>query len=183
MAKVEDADKTKETQQTPQTTQQPKVEKTEATQGTTQQDPLAALGKEDADQVRLIDSLLGEYTSTVTRASDLGDAARGSFGKLHGAFRAMMALRGEAHKQAARVFIKYFESHGKKSLDYDMRCRHLDLLPHTDRGVFTGYMDLLCRFQKADNKGQFRKNNNIDRLLGRVLDPELQESMNGVFPG
>lgn len=155
---------------------------TEVTQGTVKDDPLAGIGKENADQVRLIESLLGEYTTTVTRQSDLGDAARGGFGKLHGAFRTMMSLRGEAHKQAARVFLKFFASHGKTSLDYDMRCRHLDLLPHDQRPVFTGYMDLLARFVKAQNKGQFRQNNNIDRLLARILDKELQASVDGVFP-
>lgn len=191
MATVQDGENTKEVKegqgankpqgQKQQTQQKPAI--TEVSQEQPKADPLDALSKDEAEQVRLVRSLLGEFTSTITKQSDLGDSARGAFGKLHGAFRTMMDLRGEAHKQAARVFLEFFNSHGKKSLDYDMRCRHLDLLTHDVRPVFTGYLDLLCRFEKAENKGQFRKNNNIDRLVGRIADRELAESVNEVFPG
>lgn len=156
---------------------------TEATQATAVKDPLAKLGSEEATQVRLIEGLLNEYTSTITKKSELGISARGAFGKLHGAFRTMMSLRGEAHKEAARIFMRAFKKHGKGSMDYDMRCRHLDLLAREQRSVFTGYLDLLCRFEKASDKGSFRQNNNIDRLINRVADKELAASINGVFPG
>lgn len=196
MAKVEDKNKqndskapTVETkdQTSTQAAQAPAVvmhgTQTEATQATAVKDTLAKLGSEDADQVRLVEGLLNEYTTTITKKSELGVSARGAFGKLHGAFRTMMALRGDAHKEAARVFMRTFKKHGKGSMDYDMRCRHLDLLAREQRSVFTGYLDLLCRFEKASDKGSFRQNNNIDRLINRVADKELAASINGVFPG
>ncbi len=156
---------------------------TEATQSSESKDPLAALGSEDATQVTLVGGLLNEYTASITKKSELGASARGAFGKLHGAFRTMMTLRGDAHKEAARIFMRAFKKHGKASMDYDMRCRHLDLLPREQRAVFTGYLDLLCRFEKASDKGSFRQNNNIDRLINRIADKELAASINGVFPG
>ncbi len=156
---------------------------TEATQSSEVKDPLAKLGSEEADQVKLVEGLLNEFVTSISKKSDLGEAARGAYGKLHGAFRTMMGLRGASHKEAARVFMRTFKEHGKGSLDYDMRCRHLDLLPRDQRSVFTGYLDLLSRFEKASDKGSFRQNNNIDRLINRIADKELAASINGVFPG
>ena len=163
--------------------QTPDVVKADVQQVNVAKDPLAKLGKDDADSVRLIDSLLNEYASTIKKTSHLGDSARSGYGKLHGAYRTLMSLRGDAHKEAARVFMRAFKVHGKNSLDYDMRCRHIDMLPTDQRAVFAGYLDLLSRFEKSSDKGNFRKNNNIDRLLGRILDPELAASINSVFPG
>lgn len=194
MAKVEDKNKQNDsntlTTETKDQTSTPVVPsaasqapQTEATQSSEVKDPLAKLGSEEADQVKLVEGLLNEFTTSISKKSDLGEAARGTYGKLHGAFRTMMGLRGASHKEAARVFMRAFKKHSKGSLDYDMRCRHLDLLPRDQRSVFTGYLDLLSRFEKASDKGSFRQNNNIDRLINRIADKELAAAINGVFPG
>tara|TARA_Y100001956_G_C4123424_1_gene188749 strand:+ start:2705 stop:3274 length:570 start_codon:yes stop_codon:yes gene_type:complete len=189
MAKIEDTQKVEKNEnkakQPPAApaSQIPETVAVEVKQANEAKDPLAKLSKDDADSVRLIDSLLNEYASTIKKTSHLGDSARSGYGKLHGAYRTLMSLRGEAHKEAARVFMRAFKQHGKGSLDYDMRCRHIELLPADQRGVFASYLDLLSRFEKSSDKGAFRNNNNIDRLLGRILDPELAASINSVFPG
>ena len=170
----------------PATTQHTPVEKTvEELQKEEQQKTKERIGSlEDTDReaVELIAGLIEEYAAKVSRASDLGDSAQGNYGKLHGAFRSMMALRGKAHIEAARLFMAALKKHHKGCMDYDMRCRHLNLLSSESRSVFTGYLDLLSRFARSENKGGFRSANDIDRILNKVNDPALAESMNAVFP-
>jgi hypothetical protein len=137
---------------------------------------------ETQKKLDFIRDLLAEYASKITRASDLGQAAIPHYAKFHGAFREMMALRGDAHVAAARIFIDAFLTEEYKALAPDLRYRHVDRLVHAERMVFTGYLDLLWRFTKCTDKSSFRKTNDIDRMLAKISIPALRESVNAVFP-
>lgn len=165
---------------------QPKVQQkvqTEVNAAQPATDPFKGCNAEEITTLKLIEQQLDEYASKTTRASQTNSAeVIERYNKLHAAFRGMMGLRGAAHKVAARYFLKAFNKYGTTALDYDMRCRNLDMLGRDWSVVFTSYMDALNRFSRCDEKANFRKMHDIDRLISKIADKELADSINAVFP-
>jgi len=140
-------------------------------------------GQEDQYQVKLIAGMLDEAGNTVGRSKspkkELEDAA---YTKLHSAFRNLFQLRGQPFLDGFAAFVDAVNKYPNGIFFISLVNKHLDMFAdRNERETFMVFINMTVRFARSANKQNFATSNNVERLVNRVTDPELQALLRYAF--
>lgn len=136
-----------------------------------------AYSQDDSYQVNLIAAQLDEAGNTIgTNKPKNTSEADDAFRKLHQSFRSLFELRGQAFIDAFNVFVAAAIKHKRSIFYYPNVNYHLDWFHDSaERETYVVFINMLVRFANSQDKANFAQRDNVNRLLQRVVDPELQQ--------
>lgn len=136
--------------------------------------------EEDRD-LTLIQQQLAE-ANQVTRATDRSSSKGvNGYRRLHAAFRGLMSLRGERFKMGFNLFQEAARAgYDNGIFSPFMFSTHAEFFQdQSERETFLIFIPLLTRYARTEpkQKGNFGRNNRVERLLDRLADQELSGLM------
>lgn len=132
---------------------------------------------EENRAVLLLKQLL-EEANQISRAVDIfAPKTEAAYRRLHAAFRHLMSLRGEDFTRGFALFQEAARAGRPNGIFHPyMANQKLEFFQDAaERETFVIFMPLVTRYALAQDgqKAKFAQNNNVERLLSRIVDEEL----------
>lgn len=146
----------------------------------------ATYSNDDQYQVKLITTMLDEAGNNAGPKKPSGtQLEKDAYNKLHQSFRTLFRLRGQAFLDGFYAFVTAAIKH-RNGIFYptSVNNRITENFPNRDeREVFVIFINMLIRYARCSDKARFGDTNNVERLAGRLNDPDLRSLVLHAFGG